>query len=258
MLTTVEVGAVTAVTYSEVLFQFVSNIIGVPISSVMFTELSEAGAKNDYYSVQNAISKTFNLIVLICIPILIIILFYANSIVRIVYGHGNFSETAIEQTAVGLFFYSICIIPVALKQVVTKAFYALNESKIPMLIGIFEVGMNIILSILWAKKGGVAGIVGATAAASVTFVIILIIAFSKKYVVVFSNVQLGSYIKIFIACLICVIGTFTLRDVVVVSDLFLDFCLKTVISMVIYFGTLILIKENTMRKIWRKKIEVDK
>ena len=94
LLLSVGEGVVTAVSYSAVLYQFVTQLMGQPIQTVLFTELSEAGAAKDTNRISALITNSYKVIMIICIPIVVVMLFGSNDIVKIVYGHGRFSAEA--------------------------------------------------------------------------------------------------------------------------------------------------------------------
>ncbi len=182
LLVSIEEGAVTALSYSGVLFQFAASVISIPFSTVSFTELSLAFTQKDREKVRNIINKTIRLMITICIPVVFVMFMNAESIVNIVYGRGQFSEQAVLQTACGLAFYAFCLIPECIKQIITKAFYSVEETRMPMILGILEVIVNIISSIFFSHYYGIAGVVIGTAFASTLFCIVLVLTFSWKKV----------------------------------------------------------------------------
>ena len=182
LLVSIEEGAVTALSYSAVLFQFAAHVISIPFSTVSFTELSLAYAQKDEEKVCNIINKTVRLIITVCIPVVIVMFLTSGTIVHIIYGHGQFSQQAVLQTASGLTFYAFCLMPYCIKQIITKAFYSVQETKIPMILGMLEVLVNIGFSIVLSRYFGIAGVVMGTAFASTLFSIVLIVVFSWKKV----------------------------------------------------------------------------
>jgi putative peptidoglycan lipid II flippase len=182
LLLSIEEGAVTALSYSAVLFQFAAHIISLPLSTISFTEVSLACAQKNEEKVQSLLNTTVRTVVIICVPVIIVIFNASESIVNLVYGHGLFSMSAVGQAGRGLAFYAFCLIPYCLKRIVTQAFYSVQETKIPMLLGIFEVIMNIAASIILSRIFGVAGVVMGTALASTVFSAILLLVFSWKEV----------------------------------------------------------------------------
>ena len=209
LLTSVDEGALTAVSYAAVLYQFASTMISAPLSSVMFTELSDAGAKHDCDRIKLVLNRCYKVILIICIPVTCVTLLCSSDIVQIVYGHGNYGAAAISNTAIGLFMYGLCVLPVCIKTVLSRAYYSLNDTKRPMVIGVIEVICNIFLSILFVKSYGLAGVVGATAIASYVAILIMLIDFNIKHIKVVDKQSIHSFDErhsfgnqeIFIACL---------------------------------------------------------
>lgn len=182
LLVSIEEGAVTTLSYSGVLFQFAASVISIPFSTVSFTELSLAYTQKNREKVRNIINKTIRLMIMICIPVVFVMFMKAETIVYIVYGRGKFSEQAVLQTACGLAFYAFCLIPECIKQIITKAFYSVQETRAPMILGVLEVVVNIISSIFFSRYYGIAGVVIGTAFASTLFCIVLVLVFSWKKV----------------------------------------------------------------------------
>jgi len=255
LLTSVEIGAVTAVSYAAVLYQFIASIISMPISSVLYTELSEYGADSGFNGIGRALNYVCKLLCLLCAPLMIVTFFNSKDIVNIVYGHGLYSNYAVLQTTEGLSFYALCLLPVAIKLSLTKAYYSLNDTKRPMVIGILEVIVNISLSILFVKHFGIAGVVGATAIASTAFTIVLLVDFSKRYVVIINKHDIYKYLKIGIASGVCVFCNMVMRYITIDNSL-LSFIIKASIVFFIYLLLLLMLKEElvlvNMRNLLRK------
>lgn len=205
LLVSVEDGAVSAVHYASVLYQFAVSIVSIPISTVIFTEISELVARNEHETIARLIKDTLHAALLIGIPITIVTLIFSAPIVDIVFGHGHFTNYAVSRSAVGLFFYGFCLIPTCIKQIMIKAFYSLHDTKIPMVLSMLEVALNIGASILLSRFMGLAGVVCGTAVATITLSIIQILAFNKKKVFLNFRTEGKVYLKL-IACTVIVAG----------------------------------------------------
>lgn len=244
LLSSVEDGAVTSISYSVVLYQFALHIINIPISTVIFTELSEAGARQDKETMSTLLSDTYKLIFLICIPIVIVVSCTSENIVDIVYGRGKFDGRAVEQTAIGLLGYIYCLIPTVLKSVLTKAYYGLNDTKTPMFLSFLEVVLNIVLSIWLLKYFGILGVVGATAISSMIFIIVMIMIFEKFYFPILSWKNIKYYWKVIIAAFFSCILMYHMRGLFL-ANAYINFAIKTLVVYISYFGVLVLTKEES-------------
>lgn len=130
MLASAEAGAVTAVAYAGVLNGFVTQLLSISFSTVLFTEISELAVGNEVKEIRKLLNETLKIIVVISIPIMIFVFRQANEIVTIVYGRGSFGQEAISMTAKALAIYILCLMPLVLKAIIVKAYYSFNDTKI--------------------------------------------------------------------------------------------------------------------------------
>lgn len=252
LLVSIADGAVTALSYSAVLFQFAAHILSMPISTVCYTEISQACAKKDTVHVEKMLRRALKMILLVGIPVAVVIFMVPGVIVDIVYGRGAYVGTAIMQTAGGLKYYAFCLIPYCIKQVFTKAFYSMGDTKIPMKASILEVCLNIGASILLAKFFGVEGVVMGTAIASLIFSIILISLFSRKYVSMKlkqERRELGRFLVVL--CAIVPVSYFMKRCDIIKNNIAF-FAIYTLVVFLVYGVILILMKEDMVWDLVKK------
>jgi putative peptidoglycan lipid II flippase len=257
LLSSIGEGTLTAVSYSAILFQFASQLITAPLATVMFTELSEAGASNDDDSIRNILNGCYRILILVCTPIILLIYWCGFDIVDIVYGHGNYSHQAVIQSAIGLKMYGFSLLPVGIKTVLSRAYYAKKDTLRPMVIGIIEVSINIFLSIILVKPFGIWGVVGATSIASIIMIIVMLIDFNRKYICVVTNNIVKSYWKILSGLALIIVNMKLFQKLFFVNSV-IDFILKSITTFVIYGVWLFLIREqsiNSMIKIINSKIK---
>lgn len=247
LLSSLETGDVTAVSYAAVLYQFVVHIISIPVSTVMFTELSIAGAKRNLDYIKNSLSEIYKIIVEISIPIMIIVCFLCEDIVNVIYGRGNFDLCAIVNTALGLSGYIFCLIPEIIKSVLTKAYYALNDTRHPMVIGILEVVLNITLSVILSRYFGLIGIVAATAIAGIVFMVVMINDFNFTHIRVPVNIC-KNYWKIFISAITSIYVFGRIRNTINGVGFFV-LILKMIIIFMAYGMMLLILRDSTVIKI---------
>lgn len=243
LLASVGGGAVTTVSYAVILYQFATHVINIPISTVMFTELSEAGAEKDYDRIRELLKDIYRIIFLICLPIVVIVSFTSSEIVIIVYGRGKFDEQAISQTAVGLLGYIYCLAPVVIKNVLTRAYYGLGDTKRPMVMSMLEVALNITLSVLLGKRFGIIGIVGATAIASLVFIVVMLVDFERAYFRVLYWNDIAGYWKEVVGVVAVIIWMWLMKDQLIMN-VYIDFAVKSMTAFMIYFVVLLVVKES--------------
>lgn len=245
LLSRIGAGTLTAVANSAVLYQFVTAMISTPVSTVMFTELSEVGARRDMEQMKNLLQDSFRLLILICVPVILVSVFCAQSVVSVVYGHGRFSIEAVRQCAKGLSAYIFCLLPVSVKSVLSRAYYSLNDQKRPMIFGISEVILNIALSLALVGRFGILGVVGATAIASTVFVLVMMMDFNRRFVRIADRHSLTVFWKIEVG-MVALGGFLWLANRWVVLPALPDFLVKASAGLLLYFGLLAALRERML------------
>lgn len=245
LLSSVGEGVLTAVSYSSVLYQFASTLINMPIQTVMFTELSEAGAKKDYKRLSSLLMSCYKVSVIVCIPVMLTISITSIDIVEMILGHGSFNGKAIDNCALGLVLYGLCLWPVCVKTILTRAYYALNDTKRPMIIGTMEVILNTVMSIVTASRYGVKGIVGSTAFASFVFIIVMLIDFNRHHVNILNKDNVKGTWKYIFGIMICCVISYGFKNIFLMNY-FVDFLIKAFVNVGLFFATLLALKDETI------------
>ena len=143
---------------------------------------------------------------MLVIPSTLIFIYFAEPLVRLIFGRGAFSQQAIIMTSNVLQFYSIGLIGFGLREVLTRVFYSLHDSKTPMKNGIIGVSLNIMLSLILSRYLGVAGLALGTSISGLCTAGLMIISLKRKIGKFGSKEALLSVLIIIISSLLmCII-----------------------------------------------------
>lgn len=191
LLSAMNAGAVTAVSYAAVLYQFASNLIGIPLTTIIYTELAESFAEGRMREGGEKLEKGLHISLLFGIPITLFVMVSAELIVQITYGRGAFSAEAVAMTSQGLRYYGLCFMAYCTHSLLSRACYSLEDTILPMKIGVGTVGLNLVLSILLSKFMGLRGVVLATAIADTLSSLILLLVFHRTKI----SIHLRKFVK---------------------------------------------------------------
>ena len=191
LLSGMEEGAVTAVSYASVLYQFASNLISIPMTTIIYTELAESFAGGHKEEGGAKLEKGIHISLFFCIPISLFVMVSANLIVQITYGRGAFDAEAVRMTAQGLTYYGVCFLAYCINALLFRACYSLDDTVLPMKVGLGTVSLNIVLSIILSRFMGLRGIVLATAISNSLTTVITMIIFNRTKL----TIHLHGFIK---------------------------------------------------------------
>ena len=118
----------------------------------------------------------------------------------------------VEATAALLVVYALGLAAYASLHLLNRAFYALQDTKTPMLIGMMTVGVNILLSLLWRLGGGEYGLAAAYTTAGIVNMLLLL-ALLHKRIGPFGGRELLRTLLVGTACSLAMLGLVRIRCV---------------------------------------------
>lgn len=128
-----EEGTISYLYFAERLIEFPLGIIAVSIATVMLPSLSSDIAAKKFESFKENYSSTLRLMLFIMIPATFGLIALGKPICNLLYQHGEFDYDAVIKTSQCLLGYSFGLIAVAGIRITVPAFYAMQDTKIPVI-----------------------------------------------------------------------------------------------------------------------------
>lgn len=242
------VGISSALGYSLRLQELVLGIFAVSIGTVLISSLSKDAKDKNWNGFSSSLKLSINVIALITIPVTIFAFIHSTEIVELVFKRGHFSTEGVIMTSgvfkihiLGLFF-------IALTRVAAPAFFSLEDSKTPAMLGMISVSAGIPLMFILGPifKGN--GIAAATILSSVILIVLYFIFLTKKDNIGFSLIlksALPSFLKILIYSLISAIPLLFFKksifNLIISENNIIRIGVPLLITSVLYFSCYILI-----------------
>ena len=143
-----EDGAVAALEYAYKLYVVISGVFTYAVGNIIFPELSRAASEKEDKNLKDIIQKAIRLLTFILIPLTLGIMIFRQDIVSVMYERGEFDAVSTINTAGALFYYTIGILGAGLVEVMNKSFYARQDTRTPLYVGMAIIVTNIVLSVL--------------------------------------------------------------------------------------------------------------
>ncbi len=174
------IGGISALTYANRLSLFIQGIFVLSIVTAMYPSISKMAAENNISGLRKSITEGINIINLLVLPATVGAMVFSEPIVNLLFGRGAFENQAIIMTSSALFYYSIGMVGVGLREVLSRAFYSLQDTKTPMVNAAIAMVLNIILNFILSKYLGIGGLALATSIAAIFTSLLLFIQLRKK------------------------------------------------------------------------------
>lgn len=176
----IAIGGISALNYANRLNGFVQGIFVLSIATVMYPMISKMAAENNMAGLKKTLSEAVTSINLLVIPATIGAMIFAEPVVKFLFGRGAFDADAVSMTSYALFYYSIGMIGFGLREVLSRAFYSLQDTKTPTINAAISVTINIILNIILSRFLGIGGLALATSISAIFCTALLFIGLREK------------------------------------------------------------------------------
>lgn len=140
-------GSLTALTSAFALLFTVLGVLGQSVGTAVFPTLAALSADADTDRFRQVLGSALRGVLFMAIPATVGLIVLAGPLVATIYQHGAWTATSTEATAWALRWYGIGLVGFALQEVLARAFYALNDTLTPVVIGVVGVILNIGLSL---------------------------------------------------------------------------------------------------------------
>jgi len=141
-------GSLSWLNYAFRFFQFPVGVFGVAISVAALPLLSRQAATKDFARLKETFTSSLTLAFSLTIPATVGLVLLANPIIRIIFEHGSFAAVDTLQTAAALRFYALGLFAYASVKVMVPVFYALDDTRYPVVGSFLAVGANILIILL--------------------------------------------------------------------------------------------------------------
>ena len=176
----VSAGGVASLNYANRIFGFVTGIVVTSISASVYPSLVNGFEEDKLNVVKKLFRESVTGIGLLVIPATAGLWIFSKEIVTLLFAGGSFGAGEIEETRMALLFYSFGLLGFGFRDIISKSFYAMHQSKTPMKNSLFVVILNILLNLFLSKLMGIRGLALASSISITLGAICLLISLTKK------------------------------------------------------------------------------
>ena len=250
---TIVQGGISALTYSNKLIVFIQSILVVSLLTVVFPKISKVASTHRFKEFNLIIYKFIEIFYIIILPVILILIIYAKTIIEILFGRGEFDTAALEITYPTLSLYGIGLIGIALRELLSKAFFALHDTRTPVLNAVFGMIVNIFLNLILSKFMGLNGLALATSISSIITSILLMISLQKRKIGFKIDETFRTLTKTILSVLIMFVSIIILeRNLVLIENVIIQQLINIVLSILIYIISLYMLHEKNIKSIIKK------
>jgi putative peptidoglycan lipid II flippase len=177
-----QASAVSYLYYADRIYQINLAIAGIAIGTVVLPNLSKHIQSKNKTKINFIQNKSLELCLFLSLPAGIALLIASEEITSSLFGYGSFDILSVKNSAKALFYFALGLPAFSFIKIFSSFLFARHNTKIPFLISLFSVFLNIFISIYFFNKIGFIIVPIATTISSwFNALILLVVLINKKY-----------------------------------------------------------------------------
>ena len=159
-------GSVTAISLAWPLMLMPQAAIAQSIATAALPTFSAQYAQGKLQDMRSSLAATLRGVLILAIPTTLGLILLRQPLIELLYQHGDlFTAQSTQLVSWALLWYGAGLVGHCVVEIISRAFYALHDTRTPVLVGIGAMSMNLVFSLLfsaffrmlgWMPHGGLA------------------------------------------------------------------------------------------------------
>jgi len=151
-------GAVSWLDFAFRLMYLPIGLFGVSIATAATPAISRMVAEQDFARIRSTLADALGLMLFLNVPATVGLIVLARPIVAVIFEHGEFTAADTLATAAALQLYAVGLVGYSVVRIVSPTFYALQRSRVPVMVSAGSVLVNVALNLALVRVMGYRGL----------------------------------------------------------------------------------------------------
>lgn len=233
--------AISKLFYSKTMLTMITGVITISVTTALFPKIAELGQLGKIDQMKERISSSVVSTMLLIIPASIGMAVLSEPIIGVVFERNAFTRNDTIIVAALLTAYAPNNIFQSIVDVVDRGFYAVGDSKTPVIVVLIQQFLNVIFNLIMIKFFGIEGLAYATVLSTAVGTVLMLFQFRKKFGSFNFKSSLISLVKISLATVVmALVAYFTNKALAGVAPRIVALFVAIILAMLVY-GFLILL-----------------
>jgi putative peptidoglycan lipid II flippase len=199
-----EVGAAARLNWAQFLYQFPLGVFAIALATAIFPGLSADALERDRGAFKTVLRQGIEATMFEGLAASVGLMVVALPAAKLLFQHGDLTPHDSQLIARSVVFYSSAIWAFSLLQIVNRAYYALHDTRTPLVMSIVNIAINLIveLPLVWLPGMGEAGMAVGTCVSFAIQAVIMIWILDRRIGGLELRRSAGSIAKMLVAALI--------------------------------------------------------
>ena len=176
-----EGGSAASINFADRVMELVLGGYVIALSTAILPLLSRQAIERRIEELKSTLNFAIRIVLFVTLPASVGLVLLRRPIVQVLFEHGKFTATSTEMTAYALLFFSLGLSGFAMVKIIVQAFYALQETRAPVIVAFISLALNIGMNFLFFHRFRNGGPALATSLSAVFDVVALTTVFRWKF-----------------------------------------------------------------------------
>ncbi len=238
-------GTISGLGYAGTIGNVAVTMIATAIMTATFPAFSKMLAKGEKEEFANQFERYASVISYLLAPISVFMIVEAFDIVELIYEHGAFDSVATVIVAQSMICYSVGAVPNGVQWYLIRGFYAMQDTKTPVIIKVVSLVINIVLNIISVRFIAHMGIALSTSISYLVAYLALAICLKKKYKInTVDRILFESLISVVLSAVAGVAVFFLFGRLIELPNLYMKLPVALLTFGVLYLGMIIVFRKS--------------
>lgn len=244
LASTLPAGRIAALGYAWRMMLLPVGVVGQSVGTAVFPTLSAQSARDERDEFRKTFSSALRATFFFAVPASVGLAMLGAPLIAVVFQRGEFNAQSSADTALALQFYALALFAHSGLEIITRAFYALQDTMTPVVVGGGAVALNIALSIALLPSLGHGGLALANSIATILEVIILFAILRNRLRDVDAARIIASFVRILIASITMGGAIWLASRALAQSDAIIILIASTLVGAIVYFALALMTNAN--------------
>jgi putative peptidoglycan lipid II flippase len=150
-------GSVASIGLADRVMELVLGGYVIALSTAVLPLLTRQAASNRIDDMKRTLSFSMRLVLFVTLPATVGLMLLRVEIIEVLFEGGEFDRQSVELTSWALMFFAVGLSAFSMIKIIVQAFYALQDTRTPVVIGVISLLVNIVCNFLffrWLRNGG--------------------------------------------------------------------------------------------------------
>jgi len=158
-------GSLSAISVARMVMTMPLFVIAQAIATAALPTFSAQVARGEIHDMRSSLSATLRGVILLALPATVGLILLREPIVAALFQRGKFNALSTQMVSWALLWYTAGLVGHSIVEILSRAFYALHDTRTPVIVGTIAMGLNVAFSfgfaalfnqIGWMPHGGLA------------------------------------------------------------------------------------------------------